>query len=114
MFAVWILPSTFSCLLKLSIKILRYDFLTDEIVSLEFPGTSEEERLIIQSFLLFSEFQKPGVLFDIFQKVKCVQLLPMKGFIFGCLLTLQQVSNKKLTVNAYLVSLIQLAWCSWR
>lgn len=57
-------------LLKLSIKIRRYGFLAEEIISIEFPGKGEEERLIIQRFLLFSEFQKPGVLFGIFQKVK--------------------------------------------
>lgn len=64
------LPHIFSCFLKLTIKILRYDFFTEGIIYTEFPGKSEEERLIIQRFLLFSEFQKSGVLFDVFQKVK--------------------------------------------
>lgn len=74
MFGVCSLDASFrfSCLLKFSIKILRYYFLTEEIISIKFPGKDKEERLIIQRFLLFSEFQKPGVLFDIFQKVKCM------------------------------------------
>jgi len=39
----------------------------------------------------------------------------MKDFISGCYdCTLQQTSNKNLTANAYLESLIQLVWHSWR
>lgn len=105
----------FFCLLKLSIKILRYDLLIGEIMSVEFPRTGEAERLISQRFLLFGEFQKPGVQCDIFQKVKCIYLLPTKDFIFGYYdSTLQQVSNKNLTVNAYLESCVYLAWLLWR
>ena len=36
------------------------------------PGRFKFKSKTIQRFLLFSEFQKPGVLFDIFQKVKCM------------------------------------------
>jgi len=66
------LPSVFFCRLKLSIEILRHDFLREEIISIRFSGKGEMERLIIQRFLLSSEFQKPGVLLDIFKNVKCI------------------------------------------
>lgn len=105
----------FSCLLKLSIKILSYDLLIGEIMSVEFPGTGDAERSLSQRFVLFVEFQKPGVQSDIFQKVKCIYLLPTKNFIFEYYdSTLQQLSNKNLTVNAYLESCVHLAWLFWR
>lgn len=103
----------FSYLLKLCIKILRYDLIIGEIISIKFPGTEETERLIIQRFLLLLEFQKPGALSNIFQEVKCTQLLPMKDFVFGYYdSTLHQACNKNLTANAYLEYCVQLA-CTW-
>lgn len=84
-------------------------------MSVEFPGTGDAERSLSQRFVLFVEFQKPGVQSDIFQKVKCIYLLPTKNFIFEYYdSTLQQLSNKNLTVNAYLESCVHLAWLFWR